>query len=148
MAEGHDAVHTAELGPTTADDVVILQRAAAENRVVISADTDFGDLLVLHGAQKPSIVLIRRSAKRRADQLLALLLVNLPAVEWNLEEGAIVVLDSDRVRIRRLPISQLNRRPSATRSEQVGRLAQKRPTSAPRERSVTPRCRRWMSTQT
>ncbi len=105
VAKGHDAVHTAELGLATADDGVILQRAAAENRVIVSADTDFGDLLVLHGTRKPSIVLIRRSAKRRADQVLALLLVNLPAVEADLEEGAIVVLDSDRVRVRRLPIS-------------------------------------------
>lgn len=105
VAKGHDAVHTAELGLATADDGVILQRAAAENRVIVSADTDFGDLLVLHGTLKPSIVLIRRAAKRRADQLLALLLVNLPAVEGDLEKGAIVVLDSDRVRVRRLPIS-------------------------------------------
>lgn len=71
VAEGHDAVHTAELGLATADDGVILQRAAAENRVVVSADTDFGDLLVLHGTQKPSIVLIRHSANRRADQVPA-----------------------------------------------------------------------------
>jgi len=105
VAKGHDAVHTAELGLATADDGVILQRAAAENRVIVSADTDFGDLLVLHGTRKPSIVLIRRSAKRRADQVLALLLVNLPAVDAYLEEGAIVVLDRDRVRVRRLPIS-------------------------------------------
>ncbi len=105
VAKGHDAVHTAELGLATADDGVILQRAAADNRVIVSADTDFGDLLVLHGTRKPSIVLIRSSAKRRADQVLALLLVNLPAVETDLNEGAIVVLDSDRVRIRRLPIS-------------------------------------------
>lgn len=105
VAKGHDAVHTAELGLATADDGVILQRAATDNRVIVSADTDFGDLLVLHGTRKPSIVLIRRSANRRADQVLALLLVNLSAVETDLNEGAIVVLDSDRVRIRRLPIS-------------------------------------------
>ena len=72
---------------------------------MVSADTDFGDLLVLHGSPKPSFILIRRPRERRADEVLALLLANLPAVEDDLLRGAIVVLNSDRVRVRRLPIT-------------------------------------------
>ncbi len=105
VAAGHDAVHTEALGLARAGDEVVLQRAGANDRVVVSADTDFGDLLVLHGSRKPSIVLIRRPRDRRAEQVLALLLANLPAVEDDLLRGAIVVLNSDRVRVRRLPIT-------------------------------------------
>lgn len=47
VAAGHDAVHTETLGLARADDEVVLQRAQADDRVVVSADTDFGDLLVL-----------------------------------------------------------------------------------------------------
>ncbi len=59
----------------------------------------------LHGSSKPSIVLIRRPRDRRAEEVLALLLANLPAVENDLLRDAIVVLNSDRVRIPRLPIT-------------------------------------------
>jgi predicted nuclease of predicted toxin-antitoxin system len=105
VAAGHDAVHTDALGLARASDAIILQRAETENRVVVSADTDFGDLLVLHASRKPSIILLRRPVERRADQVVALLVANIPAVEEDLESGAIVVLDSDRVRSRRLPIT-------------------------------------------
>lgn len=49
-------------------------------------------------------MLIRRTSDRSADRLLALLLDNLPAVADALTEGAIVVLEDDRVRVRRLPL--------------------------------------------
>jgi len=105
VSVGHDVVHTDALGLARADDAVILQRAETEYRVVVSADTDFGDLLVLHGSRKPSIILIRRPVERRADQVVALLLANLPAVKEDLGSGAIVVLDGDRVRSRSPPIT-------------------------------------------
>lgn len=78
VAAGHDAVHTEHLGLARAGDEVVLQRAGVDDRVVVSADTDFGDLLVLHGSSKPSIVLIRRPRDRRAEQVLALLLPTSP----------------------------------------------------------------------
>jgi hypothetical protein len=49
-------------------------------------------------------VLIRRTSDRSADRLLALLLANLPAAAGALTEGAIVVLEAERVRVRRLPL--------------------------------------------
>ena len=42
---GHDAVHVGELGLGAAEDPVLLDRAAAEVRVLVSADADFGSLL-------------------------------------------------------------------------------------------------------
>jgi predicted nuclease of predicted toxin-antitoxin system len=101
---GHDAVHTRDLGLERASDTVVLARALAEGRIVVSADTDFGTLLGASRADGPSVVLIRRTSDRSADRLLPLLLANLAAAKEALAEGAIVVLEDERVRVRRLPL--------------------------------------------
>ncbi len=79
-----------------------------EDRVVVSGDTDFGDLLAASNAAKPSVVLFRRQDGRRAREVAALLLLNLEAVEADLARGAVVVVDQDRVRVRLLPFRPLS----------------------------------------
>lgn len=104
-AEGHDAVHVKDLGMEAASDESIFALARDEQRILVSADTDFGTLLALRGTTSPSIVLFRRSADHRPHKRLALLLNNLSAIEEPLLRGAIVILEKSRLRIRTLPIS-------------------------------------------
>ena len=101
---GHDVIHTREIDLSTADDEVILQRALDEDRVLISADTDFGFLLAESSAARPSVVLLRLRTPRPAGRLAAVLLANLDGIATDLETGAIVVLEDERIRIRRLPL--------------------------------------------
>jgi predicted nuclease of predicted toxin-antitoxin system len=103
-AVGHDATHVRDYALAAAEDDAILARAADEERILISADTDFGLLLALSRAARPSVILLRGSSQRRPEVQVALLLANLPAVQTELESGAIVVVEDDRVRIRLLPI--------------------------------------------
>ena len=103
IAAGHDAIHVRDLGLQTSPDTRILAVARMDERVVVSADTDFGELLAQSNADRPSLLVLRRQQQRRSQEIAALILVNLPEVAEDLAAGAVVVFDADRVRIRRLP---------------------------------------------
>ncbi len=88
-----------------ATDLEIFARATEEDRIVISADTDFGTLLALRNDEKPSVILLRRGPKRPAVQL-RLLLGAMPVMKTPLHEGSIVVIEEKRIRVRRLPVGR------------------------------------------
>jgi predicted nuclease of predicted toxin-antitoxin system len=77
--------------------------ADRENRILISADTDFGELLANAPVLAPSVILLRR-ADRRAGSLAAVVLANLGQVTDDLAAGALIVTSDTRIRARRLPM--------------------------------------------
>lgn len=101
---GYDAIHVRDIGLATADDSIIFARAAADDRVVISADTDFGTLLAQTTAGKPSVILLRRQRGRKPVAQAALVVANLPQLLGSLELGCVAVIEQTRVRVRRLPM--------------------------------------------
>lgn len=100
-----DVVDTRSLGMQRSTDEEILDFAAAENRVMVSADTDFGTILAARRAEKPSFVLLRRTQGLSPEAMASVLASNLPAYESELEAGAVVVISDEVVRVRPLPIT-------------------------------------------
>jgi predicted nuclease of predicted toxin-antitoxin system len=102
--EGHNAIHVREYGLAAASDIVIFERALMELRTIISTDTDFGTLLAQPQSEKPSVILLRWHLLRRAEEQVQVLLANLPNLELDLDMGAIVIIEPNLIRVRRLPI--------------------------------------------
>ena len=101
---GPDAVHVRDYGMQRASDAEIMARAEAEQRVVVSADTDFGTLLASRHTTTPSVILFRGDITRQPAQQIILLNLNLPNLQQALEQGSIVVFEQTRIRMRNLPL--------------------------------------------
>lgn len=110
VAEGlrqanHDAIHVRDLGLAAADDETIFEHADRDQRVIVSADTDFGTILAMRNAASPSVILFRGATPRNPIGQVKLLIANLAAIAPSIERGAVVVLEPQRIRVRSLPMS-------------------------------------------
>src|SRR5712691_8256603 len=101
----HNALHVRDIDLHRSDDVVIFDHAAAEDRIVVSADTDFGTLLATRSAQKPSVIQFRGQGSRKPEALALTILSNLPPLIDALESGSLVTFEPSRIRVRALPIN-------------------------------------------
>ena len=100
---GHDTSHVRLLGLAGHTDDEVMAVAMAEDRVLVTTDTDFGTILALTGAEGPNVLLLRGIGDSVAERTLAILHV-LPRVEYELSQGAVIVTEEDRYRVRYLPI--------------------------------------------
>ena len=109
VAEGlrqadHDAIHVRDLGLAAADDETIFDHADRDQRVIVSADTDFGTILAMRNTARPSFILFRGATPRNPIGQVKLLLANLAEIAPSIERGAVVVLEPQRIRVRSLPM--------------------------------------------
>ncbi|HLE91869.1 MAG TPA: DUF5615 family PIN-like protein [Anaerolineales bacterium] len=101
--KGHDAVHLAEQGLHRMVDGDILQKARQENRVLLTHDLDFGELLAASGGALPSVIIFRLKDMRAPNVSRHLSSILMQRSEA-LNQGAVCSVTEQKVRIRVLPI--------------------------------------------
>jgi predicted nuclease of predicted toxin-antitoxin system len=104
-SEGHNVSHLREEGLHCLPNGEIFQKAAAEHRILLTFDLDFGEIIALSGGRTVSVILFRLHNTRTPhviDRLRAVLKESASA----LEEGAIIIVEESRHRIRRLPLGR------------------------------------------
>jgi predicted nuclease of predicted toxin-antitoxin system len=100
---GWDVTHVADIGMSRADDIAILQRARAEQRVCVTLDADFHAMLATSGERGPSVIRVRKEGLD-AGALAELLQAVWGDIEDALTAGAMVTVTDRAIRVRRLPI--------------------------------------------
>ena len=94
--DGHDAIHTSDLPDQNASKDGVLNRTSlAEQRVVISKDTDFFYSHLLQ--QRPWKLLLVRTGNIGTRDLRAIIERNLPAIVTALESHSLVEIDRQTV---------------------------------------------------
>lgn len=102
---GHEAVHWSEVGRFNAPDSELFAWARARDHVVFTNDLDFGAILAITGAEKPSVFQLR-SFELDPTRIGAQVVAALRTLEPEISAGALVSWDVARSRVRVLPLSQ------------------------------------------
>lgn len=100
--EGHDAVHLREENLHRLPNGLIFEKAYSEKRILLTFDLDFGEIVALSGEKQVTVILFRLR-NTRTPHVIERLEKVLQDSAQTLEEGAIIVVEETRHRIRRLP---------------------------------------------
>ena len=101
--QGLDILRVSQILPRDTEDSEILEFARQQNRVIVTQDLDFSELVALRGYSKPSLITLRLPDSE-PDDITRTLLTVMPEIEGALREGCAVTIDRPTVRVRRLPI--------------------------------------------
>ncbi len=96
---GHDAVSVAEIGLSGAGDEEVRAAAIAEQRVLLTLDADFANVLRYPTAETPGVVRLRLHPATE-DAIDEMLKGAIPRVAEVGVHGRLVVVDEHRIRIR------------------------------------------------
>jgi predicted nuclease of predicted toxin-antitoxin system len=94
MSLGHDVVRVA-LSDATAEDPDILAAAAENERILITYDRDFSELIFARTADQPPAIIYIRYRPRDVTAVIDRLL---PVLDFELLRGHMTVLDQQRIR--------------------------------------------------
>jgi len=95
LREGYDVLRAAETGHARADDQQILDKAIAENRILVTLDEHFGDWVVLPLSKHPGVIRIKVNPTT-SENVLNILLPFLHRYKTAQFENHLVILSARR----------------------------------------------------
>lgn len=104
-AENVEAVHWSSVGKPDAPDEEIMEYARENGYTVFTHDLDFGAMIALTQATSPSILQVRAQdilPKSIGNIVIAIL----QKYKTELEQGALIVFDKSKERVRILPLQK------------------------------------------
>lgn len=104
-SKGHKTKHWKDIGLVSAPDTEIMEWARKNDYLVFTHDLDFGALLFATQAKSPSVVQLR-SEDIRPKSVGDIVLNILVKAEKEIEQGALIIVDLRKSRIRLLPLKK------------------------------------------
>lgn len=98
-----ESVHWSTIGNPRAEDIEIIDYARSHGYIVFTHDLDFGTILALTHATGPSVIQVRTQdilPSSLGNTLISVVRDNKSA----LDQGALIVVDEARARVRILPL--------------------------------------------
>ncbi len=99
---GFDSIHVKHLNKSSASDEEIFQIAFEENRIIITADVDFGYILSKWKHNLPSVIIFRFFPYNPVIQFSNIIKI-IEEFGSDLINGSLVVIEPSRIRIKQLP---------------------------------------------
>ncbi len=100
---GHEVVHLRDEGLQRLANGDIFAKAVAEHRVLLTFDLDFGEIVTGAGSQIVSVIVFRLH-NTRSPHVIERLRVVIDESAEAIQQGAIIVVEESRHRVRRFPI--------------------------------------------
>lgn len=98
-----EAVHWSAIGAASAADSEIMAYAASGGFTIFTHDLDFGAILAVTHAGKPSVVQIR-GGDVIPDAVAAPVISALRTLSGDIEKGALITIDPHKTRLHLLPL--------------------------------------------
>jgi predicted nuclease of predicted toxin-antitoxin system len=105
--KSHDieAAHWSYIGKPDAKDTEVMEYARSNGFIIFTHDLDFGTMLALTRSENPSIIQLR-SQNIFPQDISKIIIKHLQKYQELLEEGALIVIDENKARVRILPLRQ------------------------------------------
>ncbi|MGQ0542922.1 MAG: DUF5615 family PIN-like protein [Blastocatellia bacterium] len=104
-AAGIESVHWSTIGDPRAEDNAIVEYARINGYIIFTHDLDFGTILALTHAAGPSVIQVRTQDIMPAG-IDPILISVIRENQSALDQGALIVVDEARARIRILPLER------------------------------------------
>ena len=103
-SDGHNAIHLSEQGLHTMDDSNIVRKATIENRIILTADMDFGQILALTKLSSVSVIQLR-IFDLTPGNIISKLKIVLERLSEQLDTSPLIItIQENKIRFKTLPL--------------------------------------------